>query len=104
MKLEDIKKLCDEATPKELWCKSYIPANEEGTHWRSLGPIAFGMDQAIKDSEFIAAARTLLPKLLAVAEDAAKICDEQRDSSELMKDVMRCRTSLAALEAAHDPR
>lgn len=68
MTLDEMEALVVASTPAELWCMSYAPANKEGTHWQSLGPIAFGMLQAIRDSEYSAAAREVLPKLLRLAQ------------------------------------
>lgn len=54
MKLEDLKKLCDEATP------AHKPLNHSG----------IALDVRDADMAFIEAARTMLPKLIAVAEAA----------------------------------
>lgn len=71
MKLEDIRKLCDAATPGP-WLESY--GYDGGGYPRAFCPAceadSSGESQAEKDAAFIAAARTLVPKLVAVAEAA----------------------------------
>lgn len=72
MKLPDIRKLCEEATPGpwewETSERLYAPGN---------GYVIDGhADEITKgDAAFIAASRTLLPKLLKVAEAAIKCRD-----------------------------
>ncbi len=57
MKLKELKKLCDEATPGPHFTIGEIVRFENG-----------GYSFRLADAEFIAAARTALPKLIAVAE------------------------------------
>ena len=78
MKLEEIKKLCDEATPgpwvrhetySDVWfLGEKIMGNNKTIVYQNDGHNA-GKEEDIK---FIAASRTLIPKLLAVAEAAKK--------------------------------
>lgn len=82
MKLEDMKRLCDEATPGP-WS-----ASEEGyevdyeyvyyvspSHFSTKQIAAVNSDKAEHDSRFIAAARTLMPKLIKVVEEALEARD-----------------------------
>lgn len=69
MNLEDLKKLCQEATPgpwglKEHGLVSSSFPNSCGENYQIAGDI----DE--QDADFIAAAREALPKLIAVAEAA----------------------------------
>lgn len=72
MKLENIQKLCDEATP-EPW--QWGPGNPID-HWELWNPIEHvwivqddaGVEPRFEDLEFIAISRTLIPQLLAIAE------------------------------------
>lgn len=100
MKLSELKKLCDEATPGP-W-KSYTEPFKEmheavsafdQAHARGVGPETSyvwlpdpdgGCDiftaltgngpRSPKNAAFIAAARTMLPKLIAVAEASHNVC------------------------------
>jgi len=67
MKLSEFEALCNKATRE--WHSGYVPVNEH-THWQSVGPVTFGMQQAISDAAFADAARTMAHKLLKVAKAA----------------------------------
>jgi len=71
MKLEDLKKLCGKATPGP-W--SYAPPVVDDPQFENA--IRAGQFQLVLtdyDASFIAAARTYLPKLIAVAEAAKSL-------------------------------
>lgn len=82
MKLEEIEKLCNEATPGP-WM-AFIP-NDERLVQKAIvsGPKQYINNSfSSEDAEFIAASRTLMPKLLDVAKAAKRHCmiwDGQRD-------------------------
>jgi hypothetical protein len=73
MKLEDLKNLCAQATPAPWEPNYYFIGFDtlfvEGEEFVGCAP-ATNKDQADKDAAFISAARTMLPKLIAVAEAA----------------------------------
>jgi hypothetical protein len=116
MKLEEIKRLCEAATPGP-WRVTEYPKEEWGPSDTIEGDI-HGATQAwerticddtqyyptapgLADVRFIAAARDLVPKLLAVAEAAESI----QHNAECSWDPCDCgvkdlRTALAALEAS----
>lgn len=78
MKLEEIKKLIDAATPGP-WLAHYetglnpmVITLIEASGGQNFGERICGSDK-FTNMEFIAASRTLMPKLLAVAEAAAEI-------------------------------
>ncbi len=83
MKLSDLKKLCDDATPgpwkasdEILGAVTYMdPKYNLETNIFGLDIDDYAITRHKPDAEFIAVARTMLPKLIAVAE-AAKRCDE----------------------------
>lgn len=90
LKLEDLKRLCDEATPGP-WPNNGKPWQVDHlTGFADLGPVH------VNDCAFIAAARTYMPKLLAVAE-AAKAHLWSQDHMIFNDDQLR--EALAALEA-----
>lgn len=73
MKLEDLKKLCDEATPGP-W--EYSDYDSEFTKGGGLvGTSAFGLMADKSTCRFIAASRTMIPRLIAVAEAAQNLID-----------------------------
>lgn len=77
MKLEDIRKLCDKATSGP-WLAD--PVNdrvwvEKGFEDQNVICDVHGMGVGHCDLRFVAASRTLIPKLLAVAEAAKAYCD-----------------------------
>lgn len=98
MKLEDIRKLCDEATAGPWGMDWHNDDRTTRDIWRALGPIVDGKARAQADAAFIAMARTALPKLLAVAE-AAREAAERTDSSDMGWVLDGVRDALAALEA-----
>jgi hypothetical protein len=106
VKLEEIRKLCDEATPGP-WGMDWH--NDERTTrdiWRSLGPIVDGKERVQADAAFIAMARTALPKLLAVAEAANAFCRVETLEpwdGEAEEAYQSIRKALAALEADDGP-
>jgi len=85
MKLSEFEALCNKATRE--WHSGYVPVNEH-THWQSVGPVTFGMQQAISDAAFADAARTMAHKLLKVAKAAkawlavADMYSQRRDSAD----------------------
>lgn len=82
MKLEELKKLCDA-----------YENDDSGTLWYE--------DPPREEGDFIDAARTMLPKLIAVAEAAKDLIDAKSDESRMASRVYRqvLRDKLAALEA-----
>ncbi len=64
MNLEELKRLCDEAPPGPWPLYYEVCPNEYGGGCPTLPP---------SDCDFIAAARTYMPKLIAVAEEAKKL-------------------------------
>ena len=71
MKLEDLKKLCDEATSGP-W--SYRESGScGGTVYRISPSFTDSGSMAHADAAFIAAARTYMPKLIAVVEAAKSL-------------------------------
>lgn len=82
MKLEKIEKLCAEATPgpweaDKQYCRVQLKNDPYGLiAWADDGGFCRG-----EDVFFIAAARTLMPKLLAVAK-AAKTVDSHFETME----------------------
>ncbi len=105
MNLESLQKLVDEATPIEFWQKRTNKCGQVFGLWYrhfAEGPHT-NREQALKDADFLCAARTAMPLLIEVAKQAADIghdvwcghggggCDCNR--SELSK-------ALAALEEA----
>lgn len=109
MTLDEIRKLIDAATPgpwqddgeSESWTEDQGYASSwvetpKGA-WRQYGPdTGSDMCQQRNDARFIAAARTLLPALLEVAQGAKDFSDtwEMKDSS-----YTPLAKALAALEA-----
>lgn len=104
MKLEEIRKLIDAATPGP-WvrhtrlCGGYSYQVLNATGGILLETTSYG--GMSEDAALIAASRTLLPKLLAVAEAAQSVCEpslwvEGEISTRLRK---RLTYALAALEA-----
>lgn len=93
MKLEDIKKLIDAATPGP-----WVAYQELQRSWYIEDKCATAtiLDSAMSgsDAAFIAASRTLMPKLLAVAEEAASLCEAYPSGHSLHV----LRRALAALE------
>ncbi len=93
MKLKEIRKLCDEATPGP-W---HLAREEMSVRSDSVGKAICGlgylmeMEESVgvepSDCKFIAAARELIPKLLAVAEavshyqDSVAMCIDLRNES-----------------------
>jgi len=75
MKLSEFEALCNKATRE--WHSGYVPVNEH-THWQSVGPVTFGMQQAISDAAFADAARTMAHKLIGLLKIALDVlaCDE----------------------------
>lgn len=107
MKLEDLKRLCDEATPGP-WADISNNRDIDAMVIWSTGPedelkhYATYQECTNADAAFIAAARTYLPKLIAAAEAAKKFRNsdpahvystEYYDAREELDD------ALAALEA-----
>lgn len=101
LNLSDLKKLSDEATPGP-W---HGCVGDELDHWELYNPETgehvvqddSGVDPRAEDIEFICAARTYLPKLIAVAEAARKLADDAYHVDEtLVADVYE---TLAALES-----
>ena len=98
MKLEDIQKLCDDATcgpwkANQLSVivtgmdNNYLLTNSghndsqiivHSLYWSS----DFDFDQSVLNAKFIAASRDLLPKLLAVAKAAQNLLDAKDFESE----------------------
>jgi len=78
MKLEDIQKLCDEATPGPWTYDEVI--NPSITYERKDAVIHEISDPGnyiyLEDAKFIAASRELLPKLLAVVKAAKNLQDD----------------------------
>lgn len=81
MKLEEIEKLCNEATPG-LWLKDETDYGDwTGSRLKSLGPIKFwascaddsSLDINDADAKFIAASRELIPKLLLAVRSLESI-------------------------------
>lgn len=95
MTLDEIRKLIDEATPGDWKAVEYAKAwliEAEGPNWiKAVGSAAEA------DARFCAAARTLLPALLEVAEAALAMHDCNWDCSTSLK------KALAALEALKLP-
>lgn len=116
MKLDEMKALCAAAS-EGPWTDSEAVSGaveHRSERWKRQMNV-FGTDSegyAIcphkPDAAFIAAARTLMPKLIAVAE-AANIAEQYLPDSDTMRpgqsshvDAARdLRAALAALEAAH---
>jgi hypothetical protein len=109
VRLSDIAKLCEEATPGP-W--RYLP-DTEAVYASIQGPTlsdtvcswrydTYGKEKA--DASFIAASRTLLPKLLAVAEAAKAVVQftapEWRDDIDRGDADTKLAEALAALEKA----
>lgn len=79
MKLEDIEKLCSEATPGPWLCDSCGDVfSKDQTRWCEkhqcemaveIGTTRFYSEENA-DAKFIAASRTLMPKLLAVVKES----------------------------------
>lgn len=70
MKLDEIEKLCNEATPGP-WLGDYIPL-------QAIRILDYS-DNMSKNIEFIAAARMLMPKLLKVAKAANLFIEIEND-------------------------
>ena len=66
MKLEDLKKLCDAATPGP-WT---VLDDTHGAGWINEPRMGYEGELPIDDVRLIVAARNALPKLIAVAEAA----------------------------------
>ncbi len=101
MKLEEIEKLCEEATPGP-WKYDYGNWQVEGPRPRRRAICNLnGLDDVegnpvnlnIADTEFIAASRELIPKLIAVAKAAEIVCKDHD---------LRCEDSNSTLCALHD--
>lgn len=86
MKLEDIKRICEAATPGP-WPRAFSRFDEGDGGAAAIGPIIRNDDedeedgQAQADQDFIAMARTVLPKLLKVAEAAKRFRDSGWDEN-----------------------
>jgi hypothetical protein len=88
MTLDELQLLCDEATPGP-WGSVGFAGSENGI---TNDP---GHPSTWEDARFIAAARTYLPMLLAVAQAAASIACEDD-----VKDALLCHNQgMALLEA-----
>lgn len=118
MKLEDIKRVCEEATPGP-WATTLSTDKDDWDYWRvraapgdnicklSLSFLEPRTDE--RDATFIAIARTVLPQLVAVAEAARSALDcfrteggtiFLRDSGSTFCDRLDSwRNALAALES-----
>lgn len=89
MTLDELQKLCDEATAGP-WEKLCLFGSRDLPTSISDGKgmtIEIGEFSEFKhaDLDFIAAARTYMPKLIAVARAAKKIRDSDKDTSDLMR-------------------
>lgn len=99
MNLEEIRALCEAATPGpwavDTFGNIYKPARQ--------GNVAQmrGANQEHADAAFIAAARTLLPKLLEVAEAADRLTDNICEFSTITDSIFveNLDDALFALEA-----
>ncbi len=73
MKLDELKKLCEAATPEDKW-SSTLESTADGRFEYATGPwhdqSKGNTNFAHNDAQLIAAARTMIPKLIAVAEAA----------------------------------
>lgn len=75
MKLEEIEKLCEEATTGPWYV--FLPAGEEDSPAHLTGPRQFTEFRfGLSDAKFIAASRELIPKLLAVVKAVEKMKKE----------------------------
>lgn len=66
--LQTLKDLCEKATPGP-WYSRYIAENDPMARpyynfWYAVGPSVLGIEQAKKDSKFIATARESMPKII----------------------------------------
>lgn len=102
MKLEDLKKLCDEATPGP-WGSRMNPWTYRGTVDAKGEHVA--STTRFEDGDFMAAAREALPKLIAVAEAADAMREELLDAHDADPYIVKAAsiaafdTALAALES-----
>lgn len=112
MKLEDIRKLCDAATPGPwVWHHAY-PDGDRRDYSTLQSGVARVLDDGSAcgeynkeidphgdDAAFIAASRTLLPKLVAVAEAARAVTDYKlRDGYDFHEALVVLAEALTALE------
>ena len=108
MKLEELKALCDKATPGD-WPQDFSRIDDSEGGCAATGPIIRCDDQDIEESQaqadqdFIIAARTMLPRLIAVAEILADIRDLRFDApniaTEFQNARVMARNALSILEA-----
>lgn len=103
MKLQDLKKLADEATPGPWEAKANSDNSGLGRvdNWGKDRPGAWPYEYCpgpFKDAAFIAAARTYLPKLIAVAEAAAKL-EPHSGTLEMARRWTAFEKTIIALEA-----
>lgn len=78
MKLEELRKICDAATPGPWRFAQLLDGIEARALLDSRGYL-FGRSDDLQNGEFIEAARTYMPLLLDLAEAAADLyldCDE----------------------------
>jgi len=75
MKLDEFEKLCNKATRD--WESGYVPVDNH-VHWRSIGPVTFGLQQSISDAAFTNAARDMAPKMIRLIKLAqgCLACDD----------------------------
>lgn len=92
MKLSDLKRLCDSATPGPWSSVASANIRNADDEW---------LPATKADEQFIAAARNLMPKLFRVAEAARSVASEEAVKEQLLCYNMGCKLleALADLEA-----
>ena len=98
MKLEEFEKLEQAATPGPWgldWFKDHR-ANRE--LWRAEGPIVTSREQAVADSEFVAAAREMVPRMIKALKAAKDLMSLWGDYGWPSKTCDKLRDGLAQLE------
>ena len=70
MSLEDLKKLCDAATPGDWNCYQMAEGTQPTGYFYLGSPRGSEGGMTVADASFIAASRTAMPKLLKLAEAA----------------------------------
>lgn len=108
MKLEDLKKLSEKTTPGPWYVETPTGFIRSRTEKRKPNGMVSGTaivaigqfnTEIQPDDAFIAAARTMLPRLIAVAEAAMDYQDEINETDASNENYERMRTALASLEA-----
>jgi hypothetical protein len=92
MKLEEFEKLANAASRE--WRSGYVPALKH-SHWQSVGPVTFGMKQAIVDADFTLACSVMVPKIIKALR-AASHCNRLLNEWDLIRQHSYAHEELSA--------